>query len=48
MTFREEAVGDFLKVFNRYKHRIRAAKGCTHLQLWRDKDSTNILFTFVL
>ena len=46
MTFHEESVGDFLTVFNRYKHRIRSAKGCTHLQLWRDQDSPNILFTY--
>lgn len=46
MTFREEAVGDFLAVFDRYKEDIRGAEGCTHLQLWRDQNTPNILFTY--
>jgi autoinducer 2-degrading protein len=46
MTFREDAADEFLSVFDRYKERIRAAKGCTHLQLWRDQNTPNILFTY--
>lgn len=46
MTFREGAVEDFLPVFDKYKERIRAAEGCTHLQLWQDVNNANIVFTY--
>ena len=36
MTFRPEAVPDFLALFERTAPRIRAAPGCHRLDLWRD------------
>lgn len=46
MTFREEAVPDFLELFSEVKSTIRKREGCHHLELWRDKKQANILFTF--
>jgi len=46
MTFREEAVPDFLQLFSEVKTTIRNREGCHHLELWQDKKQSNILFTF--
>jgi quinol monooxygenase YgiN len=46
MTFREEAVPEFLKLFEEVEPTIRAQEGCHHLELWRDKKRPNILFTY--
>lgn len=46
MHFREDAVTDFLKIFEERKSRIRASKGCSHLELWQDARSPHIFFTY--
>jgi quinol monooxygenase YgiN len=46
MTFRENEVENFLKIFNSSKHKIQNFEGCTHLELWRDKNSPSIFFTY--
>lgn len=46
MSFAEENVASFLENFNNNKEKIRAVDGCEFLQLLRDKDNTNIFFTY--
>jgi len=46
MTFRPEAVDQFLKIFDESSPHIRAFEGCHHLELWRCKDPGNIFFTY--
>jgi heme oxygenase (mycobilin-producing) len=46
MTFREEEVESFKQLFAERKSLIRNFKGCTHLELWQDKASPNIFFTY--
>ena len=46
MSFAEENVEAFLENFNNNKENIRAVDGCEFLQLLRDKDNTNIFFTY--
>ena len=45
MTFRKGEEENFLAVFNKYKSRIRAADGCTFLELLSDIHSHNVFFT---
>ncbi|MCW5922952.1 MAG: antibiotic biosynthesis monooxygenase [Saprospiraceae bacterium] len=46
MTFREEAVEVFLRdVFEHSKNRIRAFPGCLHMELLRQTNAPNVLFT---
>lgn len=46
MSFKEEAIESFLQMFNERKTKIRNFPGCTHLELWRDKNHSNIYFTY--
>jgi heme-degrading monooxygenase HmoA len=46
MTFREDAVGDFLNNFNTHKEKIRNFPGCRHLEIWQDADFKNIFITY--
>jgi quinol monooxygenase YgiN len=46
MTFRPEAVEEFKVFFDSRKEKIRAFKGCTHLELWQETDNTNTFFTY--
>lgn len=48
MTFRENEIETFLKIFEENKEMIRAFPGCNHLELHRDIDSHNILATYSL
>lgn len=44
MYFRENAVSDFLDIFNESKNKIRAFKGCVHLELLQsNKDSSHLM-----
>jgi quinol monooxygenase YgiN len=46
LTFRPEAVDEFLKqVFEPAEHKIRAFEGCLHMELLRDQQHPNVLFT---
>jgi len=46
MTFREEAVDTFVsEVFEESKDRIRAFPGCRHMELLRQIQPSNVLFT---
>ncbi|MFD1613519.1 putative quinol monooxygenase [Gelatiniphilus marinus] len=46
MSFNVSEIDVFLKNFNANKHKIRAFKGCNYLELYRDKNDTNIFFTY--
>lgn len=46
MTFREEAVNDFVAMFEERKERIRHFEGCNHLELWQDSTRPNVFFTY--
>ncbi len=46
MTFRPEEVNNFLDIFTLASTQIRAFPGCLHLELWRGKRQSNVLFTF--
>ncbi len=46
MTFRLEAVPAFLSDFEKIKNKIRAQDGCHHLELWREANGSNVLFTY--
>jgi heme-degrading monooxygenase HmoA len=46
MTFREDAVETFVsEVFEQSKDRIRAFPGCRHMELLRQTNGSNVLFT---
>lgn len=46
MTFRPEAVEDFVKYFDANKNAIRNFDGCRHLELWQDEHEKNIFTTY--
>lgn len=48
MTFREEAVADFLAVFDKYKEQIRASEGCHHVSLFQSVADPTVISTYSL
>jgi len=46
MTFREEEVVSFKLLFEERRSLIRNFEGCTHLELWQDKNHSTIFFTY--
>jgi len=46
MHFNESDIEKFLKNFNENKEKIRNFDGCKFLELYRDKNETNIFFTY--
>lgn len=46
MTFYTEEVENFLHLFNAVKDKIKGFEGCTHLELWRDKNEPNSFVTY--
>ncbi|WP_369048570.1 putative quinol monooxygenase [Tenacibaculum sp. UWU-22] len=46
MSFHPEKTEAFLAFFNTKKEFIRNAKGCRLLELYRDKNNTNVFFTY--
>ena len=46
MSFHEIHIDEFLANFNLIKERIRNFKGCSFLELYRDKNQPNIFFTY--
>ncbi len=46
MTFRPDAVNDFLALFEERRHTIRGFAGCSHLELWQDAHQANVFFTY--
>ena len=48
MTFREDAIDDFIALFEERKETIRGFNGCNHLELWQDNTHKHIFFTYSL
>lgn len=46
MSFKADAIDEFLENFNQKKEHIRNFKGCRFLELYRDKTDTNVFFTY--
>lgn len=46
LTFKESEIDTFLEIFEQKKNKIIASKGCLHLELWRNVNIPNILFTY--
>lgn len=45
MTFRPDAVGEFLLIFEEIKEKIRSVDGCRRMELFRQVGQPNVLFT---
>lgn len=46
MQFEPEAVEEFQNLFERNKEKIRHFEGCNRLELYQDKNKSNIFFTY--
>jgi quinol monooxygenase YgiN len=46
MEFKPENVADFVQLFTKVKHQIRAFEGCMHLELWQDQQQPSVFFTY--
>ncbi|PNQ72584.1 antibiotic biosynthesis monooxygenase [Hanstruepera neustonica] len=46
MSFEPEHIDTFLNNFHQKKDLIRQFEGCQFLELYRDKDLTNVFFTY--
>lgn len=46
MVFIPESINQFLDLFDEKKDKIRHFEGCHHLELWKDTQEKNVLFTF--
>lgn len=46
MSFNPNKTDEFLENFNNNKLKIRAFEGCNFLELYRDKNNTNVFFTY--
>jgi quinol monooxygenase YgiN len=46
MTFQPEKLNEFFSLFEEVKNDIAEFEGCHHLELWQDKQHSNVLFTY--
>ncbi len=46
MSFAEDNIATFLTNFETAKHKIRAFEGCQLLELYQDKNNSNVFFTY--
>ncbi len=46
MSFNEDSIENFLTIFETNKNYIRGFEGCVFLELYRDKNDSNIFFTY--
>ena len=46
MTFRPDALDEFLDLFDQSSPQIRAFEGCRHLELWQDPRYPGVLTTY--
>jgi quinol monooxygenase YgiN len=46
MTFKEDRVTDFKKIFENNKAKIRGFEGCSFLELYRDQNTPTVFFTY--
>ncbi len=46
LVFRPAETDNFIAIFHKRKNKIRASKGCNHLELFRTTKEGNIFFTY--
>jgi len=46
ITFKEDSIADFKKIFDASKEKIRGFNGCSFLELYQDKNNPAIFFTY--
>ena len=46
LTIKEEEVARFEDFFNEVKETVRFQEGCSFLELYKDKDQSNVFFTY--
>ena len=46
MSFNEDKIEQFLGNFKEHKEQIRHFKGCSLLELYRDRNNSNVFFTY--
>lgn len=46
MSFQDDKIDEFQANFHAVKEQIRNFEGCQFLELYRDKNNTNIFFTY--
>ena len=46
MVFRTEEIENFKSLFTERKALIRNFEGCTHLELWQEKNNPQVFFTY--
>ena len=46
MTFDTRHCEAFESLFDAYRSKIASAEGCTHLELWKDVNESNVYFTY--
>ncbi|OUJ72450.1 putative quinol monooxygenase [Hymenobacter crusticola] len=46
MSFRPDAIADFLQLFSASENKIRQVPGCHHLELWQDVDQPHTYCTY--
>ncbi len=46
MSFRDQEVHHFLELFRERESLIRNFEGCTHLELWNEKNGSSVFFTY--
>ena len=44
MSFDKSNAALFLEIFNEHREQIRAAEGCTYLELWQTEENDSTLF----
>lgn len=44
MSFDKKDAANFLAIFNEHRNQIRAAEGCTYLELWQTEENESVLF----
>ena len=44
MSFDKSNAALFLEIFNEHREQIRAAEGCTYLELWQTEENESTLF----
>ena len=44
MSFDKRNANLFLEIFNEHRNQIRAAEGCTYLELWQTEEEHSTLF----
>lgn len=45
LTFEADKAAEFIPIFEKKKPSILQFEGCHHLELWQDKNASNVFFT---